>query len=131
MQIMLWVAGMQRDVARRHRQHILDQRARKADAPVIALNRPGRRSASPPRWRRLAQPDLLQRLQRRCMDLGCTPASVSGLYCPPGMPGRTGRIIHRSAVLRASPRARLAPSAPAPARFGSQSLLRCSSLVLP
>ena len=40
MQVVLGIAGIQGEVARGHRQHILDQSARKPDPPVIAQNRP-------------------------------------------------------------------------------------------
>ena len=70
MQVLPGVAGMERDVARGHGQHILDQGARKADAPVIAQDRPGPGQQLHPRRRGLRQADHLQRLQRRGMDLG-------------------------------------------------------------
>jgi hypothetical protein len=103
MQVMLGVAGMQRDVAGGDGQHVLDQRARKADAAVIALDRPRfgqdlrRPRAGPGKGRSVpARP-------ARRRGSAATPASVRGLYWPPGMPGRTG-ARHRPRGPRALPR---------------------------
>jgi type IV secretion system protein VirB9 len=71
-QIMLRVARMQRDVARRHGQHVLDQCTRKPEASVIAKDRTRSGHDLHPRRRCLAQPDHLQRLQRA--TLGGSPA---------------------------------------------------------
>ena len=109
---------MQRDVARRHRQHVLDQRARKADAPVIALNRPGPGQDLHPRGRGLAQARSAPAPPSALSWICAIPASVRGLYCPPGMPGpHRAHVIGQGCRPHRHPRLAARPTAaPAPVR---------------
>jgi hypothetical protein len=68
-QVVLRVAGVEGDVAGGDGQHVLDQRARKADAAVVALDRPSVGQDLHARGRGLAEPDLFQRVQRGGVDL--------------------------------------------------------------
>ena len=115
-QVVLRLPPMQRDVARRHRQHVLNQRAGKADAPVIALHRPGPGQQRHPRRRGLRQPDHLQRLQRAGVNLrdprlGQRPVLPSRHP----RPHRAQRLRERSRPL-GHPR-RPSPRAPRPRGF--------------
>ena len=68
MHVKLGVARMQRDVARGHIQHVLDQRAGKTDAPVIAQDRARPGQDLDTRWRRIGQADHLERFQRALVN---------------------------------------------------------------
>jgi hypothetical protein len=112
---MLRVAGMQRDPARGLGQHVLDQRAGKADAPVIAQHRPAPVRISTPDGRRIGKPDHLQRIQRRGVDLR-HPRIGQGLVLParharPHRAHLLGQGAARSATRAARPPARRARAA--------------------
>ncbi len=70
MQVVARVAAVQGDVAGGHRQHVLDQRAGKADAPVVAQDRARAGQDLDARGRRVGQADLLQRPQGGLVDAG-------------------------------------------------------------
>ena len=59
---------------------------------------------------------------RSCAAVSCqrTPSSLRGLYCPPGIPGRTGRTSSAKGAARMATRACRPPDRPARARAGSQ-----------
>ena len=61
-QIMLRVLTMQRDVARRLGQHVIDQRPRKAYPAIITSNGTSRRHVTNTGFRCLAEADFLQNL---------------------------------------------------------------------
>ncbi len=68
LQIAFRVAGEKRDIARRFRQHVLDEGAGEADAAVVALDRAGAGQDFNAGGRCVGKADRLQRLERRLMD---------------------------------------------------------------
>ena len=87
------------------RQHVLDQRAGKAEPPVLAPHRPGAGHDLDPRgaarWQARSPP--APPAPRR--GSAPSPSAVSGLYCPPAIPGRTGRSSSASGAARNATRA--------------------------
>ena len=63
-----WILSVQRDISRRHCQHVVDKRAREAHTPVITGNGTSRRHTGNPAVRRLAEADFLEDLIDRAVD---------------------------------------------------------------
>jgi hypothetical protein len=68
LEVLLRVTGVERDVARRNGQHVLDQRPRKAEAPILAEDRAGTGHDLGAGLRRIGKADLFQRVERCLVD---------------------------------------------------------------
>ncbi len=82
-QVVLCIAAEQGDVARGEGQHVLDQRAGKPEAAVIAKDRARLRHDLDARGRRIGKADGFQRVESRLMD-AFHPGGGQGFVLPAG-----------------------------------------------